>query len=496
MADPGAARDPEAAARLVEALVKVPVLEDLAGRRMCVLEAMDRLRQRLSVPESDDRRLHVWSMVRAFAGVPEGWRHLARAVQYLAGYDLPSQAAVDLADPQLPPVLEESAQQELAKLLAEVDRVTVPQLPELYRAAAGEHFGTLPDGVLTAWEAYRLLAAINRPAYGAPPSARFLLELATALPAERGDPVRAWVSRQVRQTAVDSLDAQRILEDARSRANEWREPAEHPAYVLIRLHPSTAAPDRVHVTCWANTGSAWEPRRRDDTTVAAADVRRHVAGLLDREEARLRTHRGGVVVEFILPVSMVNEPVEEWSRLGVFGDRKPWPGELGGPPLGQDYTVVVRSLERIEALQLHRVWNERWEVLAAGTGGARAHRCRSEDGTRAPGLYARLKEQPQVVLMALGSPPDEDSGRNELLTGLQAGLPVLIWSHTGPLAEHAHRVAEGALEERWNVLLGQMTRLRIAPGTRDDSAEGSVGSRIAVLWDDPNRLPEIPEPIF
>ncbi|MCT7357263.1 hypothetical protein N4P33_34755, partial [Streptomyces sp. 15-116A] len=272
-------------------------------------------------------------------------------------------------------------------------------------------------------------------------------------------------------------------------------PAERPraACLLIRLCPSVSTPDRVDVTCWTNVGDTWEPRRRDDTSVPRARVRRHVAALVDREEARLSRHRGGIVLEFVLPLALLNEPVEEWSRNSALGDQAVWASEHGGPPFWQDYPVVVRSLERIEALQLHRVWNERWDVLAADTAAPHAYRCIGDVREN----YPRLKQSPSVVLMTLGAPPDRPRGREELHVGLHAGLPVLVWSHTGPLTEEAQGAVEATLEGPSGELLDRMVRLRCPPASQDDKGRAD-GPRpgIAVLWDDPNRLPEFPEPVL
>ncbi|MFF9622526.1 hypothetical protein [Streptomyces griseosporeus] len=493
MSEPAVTPDPETAEQLADALMKVSVLDELEVRRLCVVEAMDRLRLRISVPEFDDKKIHIVAIVRAFGAVREGWRHLTEAVQFLADYDLPSRQAAGLAHPVLPPLLDDPGQLELSRLLAGLDRTTVPQLPAVYHSAAGDHFGPLPATVHTAWEAYQLLSHTNRPAHGAPRTVRFLQELAVVLTPERGDALRSWISRRVRDDARDSLEAQWILDDSRTYAGSWRKDPAHPAYLLIRLAPSTTSPDRVDLTCWASSGESWAPRRREERSVDAAEVRREVAALLDREEARLRTHRGGIVLEFILPFSLVNEPVEEWPRNNPFGAERVWDSELGGPPLGLDYTVVVRSLERIEALQLHRVWNERWDVLTGGEGRARVHQCAHGDGARREALYERLAGDPSVVLMTLGSPPDEAHGKTELAIGLQAGVPLLVWRRATD-DPHAPAVAEAVLEGPLSEVLDRLTRLRSAPRTGDHYAEGP-GSRLAVLWDDPNRLPELPEPI-
>lgn len=147
----------------------------------------------------------------------------------------------------------------------------------------------------------------------------------------------------------------------------------------------------------------------------------------------------------------------------------------------------------MDAQQLHRAWHERWDVMEAETA-VRAHRCvRGDDGERLQ-LYPYLKQNPAVVLMTLGSSPDDGDGRKELVAGLQAGLPVLIWSHEGALAEE-HVAVEAALGKSWGSFHETMARLRFAPDPKGDTVVSPVRSRFAVMWDDPSRLPELPDPI-
>ncbi|WP_239157656.1 hypothetical protein [Streptomyces sp. SID13726] len=495
--EPYGVPEPATVARLADALMKVTVLNDLEHRRLCVQETMERLQLQVSVTESPQKKIHVVSMVRQFGSVPRGWQALTDAVQFLADYDLPSVHAASLVQPVALPVFTDVAEHELQALLAGLDRTSVPELAELYRAASGAHFGPLPDPVNTAWDAHQLLAHINQPSDGVPRSVRFLQDLAAGLSQEQREAIRTWIGRQVRSIADDPEVARRILAPAHSDAGRPRAGETRPAHLVLRLNPSMSSPEFVDVTCWINVGSRWEPRRRDERSVPREQLRRHVAMLVNREEIQLRNHRGGIVLEFILPVPLLNEPVEEWPRIGLPDSRPLWPSEHGGPPFWQDYTVVVRSLERIEARQFHRVWNERWHVLAARPGEARAHHCgvrREEESHR---LYLHLKENPAVVLMALGAPPDQQQGRRELLMGLEAGLPLLVWSHHGPLPEQTQHAMESALSDPLDRLLDHMVRLRAVPGPKDDGyAGGDTSAGIAVLWDDPNRLPDFPEPVL
>ncbi|WP_405479484.1 effector-associated domain 2-containing protein [Streptomyces sp. NBC_00009] len=486
---------PASEEQLVEALMRVSVMEDRRSRRMCVDRALHRLGQRLSVAEFADKKPHIVEMVRVFGAVPQGWLRLVEAVRYLADDDLASLQASALVESPLPPAGDPAQRAALDPLLSGLDRGSVPDLADLFRHVAGDSFGPLPRTTRTAREAYELLEQCNVPSDGIPRSVRFLHELAYLVGPERGDPLRVWLSRHIRSLADAGPGGQRMLEAVRTSTGSWRRDPGREAFLVIRLQPLTESPDRVALTCWTSTGNAWEPRQRDDRELRLTEVPDWVATLVDREEERLRNHHGGIVVEFILSLAMANTPVEDWTRPTPFGPRQPGLGTSAPyrPPLGMDYKVVIRSLERMEARQVHRVWNARWEVLRSG-GAGRVHRCETGAGSQQQALYAKLKHNQAIVLMTLGSSPDSEHGLSELTLGLQAGLPVLLWAHQGPLddTEHAelHRLAETGA---WDDLLETVTRLRFSPRTRDDGPEGSIDSRIAVLWDDPSRLPEVPE---
>ncbi|MGR6999067.1 VMAP-C domain-containing protein [Yinghuangia aomiensis] len=293
-------------------------------------------------------------------------------------------------------------------LLDGLDKSSVPRLEAIHRHAAGDAFAVLPGVVGTAAEAYEHLARINLPADGIARSLRFLTDLAAVVPSDRGDALRTWISRQVRASAPEPQAAQAVLDDLLRGVSGWRQDAKSPAYLLIRLAPSSSG-NRIDVTYWTNYGTGWEPRRRDDRSLDADQVRAYVATVLDREEAHLHAHRGNLVVEFILPLSMIHEPVQLWSRHGVLAGRKIMDTEFGGPPLHYDYTVYVRSLERIDTLHWHRAWRMRWEAPET-QGGARMHRCRRGEGARHDGLYARLAGDPAIAVLGLSAPPDDPHG--------------------------------------------------------------------------------------
>ncbi|NUS53518.1 MAG: hypothetical protein HOV66_01455 [Streptomycetaceae bacterium] len=490
-----AGRPPSVTEQLVDALGRVDILDDADGRRACVSYAQEILGRHVRVRDSGNPHLHLFHIVRAFGDVPDGWRALTHAVWIVSGKDHHAEYAASLVDP-IEAAHSTPVTDELLVLLDGLDKSSVPRLDAIHRHAAGDAFAVLPGVVGTAAEAYEHLARINLPADGIARSLRFLTDLAAVVPSDRGDALRTWISRQVRASAPEPQAAQAVLDDLLRGVSGWRQEAKSPAYLLIRLSPSSSG-NRIDVTYWTNYGAGWEPRRRDDRSLDADQVRAYVATVLDREEAHLHTHRGNLVVEFILPLSMIHEPVHLWSRHGVLAGRKIMDTEFGGPPLHYDYTVYVRSLERIDTLHWHRAWRMRWEAPDAH-GGARMHRCRRGEGARHDGLYARLAGDPAIAVLGLSAPPDDPYGAQELSAALVAGVPLVAWPFRSDATDSDPSMIENDPDELGGYLrelTWQMARLRSASRTGDDTRGGCARPGFAVLWDDPTRLPEVPERI-
>jgi hypothetical protein len=76
---------------------------------------------------------------------------------------------------------------------------------------------------------------------------------------------------------------------------------------------------------------------------------------------------------------------------------------------------------------------------------------------------------------------------------LRAGVPVVLWDRRGS-SDPAFRTALHDLLDRHDPrgLPGVVRALRIASSDRDAEAETVVGRHVALLWDDPDRMPVAP----
>lgn len=205
-------------------------------------------------------------------------------------------------------------------------------------------------------------------------------------------------------------------------------------------------------------------------------------------------------VEFLLPHSLLGQPVESWADA---------PGVV---PLGRIGQVVVRSLVRYRDRLIHDPWIRRWEALDRGCtpgdalwrigwmgpgdapGGANSppkewscpdSRYPSLRLSHAADVADWLREYVDLSCLGLGTPYDHDDELiREAVSGalLEDGIPVMVWrrddSDPGSLLD----VLRGCKEpERLRNLPESVHEAR-KDGRRD---EKSVHNHITLLWDDP-----------
>ena len=182
-------------------------------------------------------------------------------------------------------------------------------------------------------------------------------------------------------------------------------------------------------------------------------------------------------VEFVLPDSLLNLPVDQW-RVGS--------GAEAGA-IGEFSPVVIRSLDHAPDPSLRRRWAERWRHLADAAGHAPAR-----DIVRAPSRDVAGPEHEwarELRRIADDAVPYLDNADSPLLSvAVRAGVPVLLWSRRPdeqvPEARLPELLDQGSLAD----LPFNIMRLRQEAAQSD--ASGHVGRRLAILWDDPTRVAE------
>ncbi|MFI8088766.1 hypothetical protein ACIF9R_10670 [Streptomyces sp. NPDC086080] len=279
----------------------------------------------------------------------------------------------------------------------------------------------------------------------------------------------------------EAAPAQAAKDAAQDPAGVWS-PAD---YLIIRLRPLLAAD-----TSGDTLLSYWwrlhpgEQRRGDDQRIELRHAEASVRVLLRRaEEEWAYALRNELALEFVLPRRWLHLSVENWAKT-PFG---PSAGLLG-----EDHQVVVRSMERIDRRDLHGRWGRRWEAFTAGRAG-RVHWF-PEDGR------SHLLSEPTPAVVVLSGPAGGAAGPgaaegeqlDELSEALRVGVPVILWDRREGRDPQFRSVLR-ALMDRHDVrdLPIVVRALRTASGTRDAEGRCVVGRHVALLWDDPDRMPVV-----
>jgi hypothetical protein len=334
------------------------------------------------------------------------------------------------------------------------------RLAELVRAAAG------PAAELTSAdhrpaEALATLERMNAQPDGVPPLLLFVEYLAATADDQRAAGLRAWNDRQAARLGV----TERIK--------------------AVRLAQATGTLVVVH---WRhNDPGGWRPRRSEPFTGDLDAVRAHVAELIAEAEAGWAKDASAIRIEFLLPYALLNLPVDQWDLEA---------GSSLPRPLGLHYPVVVRSLDRARSPRWHREWRRRWDLLKqvpAGLTTPEEHWLWSDGAKRRhlTALDAKLAAQKKVVSLVLRSAPD-GANPGEVLVGVRSGVPVMIW-HRVESARSAFEAEIKSLRDALPELVEhlRLLRSRARQAVRPDT---HVGSRVSLLWDDPERPVEPQDP--
>lgn len=327
------------------------------------------------------------------------------------------------------------------------------------------------------------LEARNIPPGTVPPLVEFTERLAVRLTGTRAGRLRRW-SDQV----LDRLGtAPSAIVRLRSRLSSDISGGASPAYFVTRLEPDAMDQDRYLLTIWLQHGtSPGLPLRRDETTSTLEEIQSQVDEAFARAPAFAAEDIGTLTIEFVLPLSLLALPVDQW------------PIGTGAVPhgIGVDHPVVVRSLERRGALRFQDGWlrNDEWlRRNSEASCEAAVLYITAPDGPSAlRRLHARLVGPGPPVGLALGfvPPPGPPSGADEISIGVEAGAVIILWCRKTPHLQRLERDLRAFLaSHRVGQLPAAVWRYRVAAAA-SDTPEDHLGSNLAVFWDRCDRYPE------
>ncbi|MCW2913474.1 MAG: hypothetical protein JWN52_1542 [Actinomycetia bacterium] len=485
---------------LAEALLEIRDLHDGAGRATLVHAIGEALGTPLLLPAYDSPKVFLYNLVVTCQEFPSGLQALVRAVDFLAGHTSVAARIRRLASP-VQGLLESSAESRIQELL---DGFTVPSLARLYYEAAGGSVSAIPRHLTDAWDAFSILLDANAGPGSLPPHLVFVELLIqvmrrrhasgafTAQEEWRLAELRDWMNVQVeRLRAAGGVNAASQLDRVRDRPVLHPVSEDQPIYLIIQLERvPDLAEDRelCRLSHWRQFHPLeWRPEPGDDRVVSLDEVPTQVAELIHEAESGWAYELDdSLVLEFVLPLDLLNMALDEWTR-------DP-PGTPYPTPLGTEYELLVRSRDRLRSHDLHRAWRQRWRVLADAIECA-AHWAASEGPADPERLRDWLLTRKDVVACVLSCPPDREPGRSELQMALRTGVPVVLWprDETTP-AEF--RDALGGLVERHD-LRSLPSDIKLLRGNamlgKDGTARAAL--RLTLLWDDPTHFLDGVQPL-
>ncbi|GAA1027126.1 hypothetical protein GCM10009557_07240 [Virgisporangium ochraceum] len=324
--------------------------------------------------------------------------------------------------------------------------------------------------------------------HGAPPLLVFLAHLTRYL--EDPDPLREWLV-----DVADRLEVDPSLLDPPSSS----QPRDR-AYLMVRADEDDCRPGRYRLAAWWRwDGGGVTPKHELDKLCSGKELRLVGRSLLEQAAPMLTDPRGvKLSVEFLLPWSLLDHPVEGWTV-----------GAPTGSPVGWLHPVVVRSSDRLSDLETlaRPSWHQRW-AIATGGGTSRPAanwivRGQPADGSADPEvivepadwrqLLAQLLRRKTLACVGLMYPYEAHlpASVSALQATVKAGIPVVLWSRNGRYVDTLRALVRTACAD------GRLTDLPAAVhDLRLEAAEDEPDDNpVALLWDDPDRLPEHPSPL-
>ncbi|MGI5376114.1 effector-associated domain 2-containing protein [Streptomyces sp. CA-251387] len=472
------------------ALLDVRTLQDRQARALLVELVGEAMGRRVVLREQATTQLQFVELFRFCAAEEGGLTGLARMLSDLE-QDCPQAAVVQrLADEWaavasvtgLPEVTD--SWQFLGAALGPLQMSYAARLA-LVRAATDDRLPAPPPHAETPWHDFLHVAGQNAAPGGLPPWMVYL-DRSTA----QMDPRTATeVMARNRQWALKCELAGR-LDQERARSRPAAVPARrHQEYLAIHITPDPLE-DGFYTLTYAFMSDArgldWE---HGDTPVRvpAQGLQPTVSRIIRQVERVGGDRSAHLWLEFVLPFELLNLPVDWWPRD---------PGEVPHVPLAVDYPVVIRSLDRLQNTAWHRFWRHRWEQLAVGEHASESvyMNVARTNGDHLRGLEARLGDNEHYVALVLSEPPlpGREYGQRELQAALRSGLPVVIWHRANRSTQEFRDVLGTLLDEGL-----QRFPAKVAAYRRRAAIDGEngthLGRHLAVLWDDPDRKPVLPD---
>jgi len=478
-------------ARLLDLLCAVPEMMKRPARDQYLQALVDQTGSRPSFTRHDNDRLDVMAVMEMLLGRKRGLRELLSVLRPLYPGSPELGALEEFADRVVPDRLLQHAERvELVHLLDGVGPVWIGAAMISATAGLAIPPSTQPSTrSLTVPEAVHRFEGYGRLRGGPPPPLLlFVDDLAHDIGGPLSDKLHLWIYEVADRLALPHSEWAAMCSGADERRRHVAELS-----LVVCLVPDRVAPDRYLVSAVLMHRDRTERvLHRDDVPRTLVEVAAVLEGVLQSLPQVARGGPGGhvadPVIEFVLPRRLLHEPVEEW----VLGQDDFFP-----LPLGLQYQVVVRSLDRIRTPRYHAGWRARSRRLAddghrADPGAVHyldAAGAASDPAAHARTVYARLQGHGDAVCLAVAHPPDPAPARGAdvFAAGLAAGMPIMVWPRDPTSVDAFFELVRTSIAEVARLVPSRVLRHRQEVGAGQGRPDAPA--HLVVLYDLPDRIP-------
>ena len=187
----------------------------------------------------------------------------------------------------------------------------------------------------------------------------------------------------------------------------------------------------------------------------------------------------GPVVEFQVPLEMINDPLEAMRVCLAGRDQE----------IGTLIPVVVRSLDRLADPHCRTAWQALWDDLTA-RGDAYDQQLISWVECAPSSQQPQPSELAARACTALAYPLLPKPKEDPVLTAvIRTGTPVALWHRISSARRTRRAALEEVLRARGLRSLPDVVLSQRVAACHPDAAVDHAGRDLVLLWDDPQRVP-------
>ncbi len=327
-------------------------------------------------------------------------------------------------------VLLDDERDELLRLLAGV--------PPARLAAAHQSAAPTPTGTSPApSDAARLIRRIegyNQRADELPRILLFVEHVAHRLADQPAEELRRWQDRaaarlRLRHTAVKEL-RRRLVEE---------EPPGRPPVLRVQFTPDRRSADLFLLSAVLDYGRVPEPLERSHQPLTLDENLVRLREALAAKIDMLFPHLDSLIIEVVLPRSLITEPVDRWVIPALAPDE----------PIGSLYPVVLRSHERMHNRRYHKRWEHKSRLVRRQSAPSAdvMHFVGPDERPNPRDLWELLQHDAKLALVCGRPPPRQPalSPPDEYAAALEAGIPYVVWVRDPVLANELRESSEWTL---------------------------------------------------